>query len=70
MESSVPMILPKGIVINTANIYDEVASYSTVPADKVWEYWHGTSLLTLCHLITPCVLTDSAFSIHNNQQKA
>ncbi|KAM4065138.1 hypothetical protein HRG_004524 [Hirsutella rhossiliensis] len=40
MESSVPMILPKGIVINTTNIYDEVASYSTVPADKVWEYWH------------------------------
>ncbi|PNY29189.1 Uncharacterized protein TCAP_00896 [Tolypocladium capitatum] len=40
MESSAPMILPKGIVINTTNIYKEVASYPTVPVDKVWEYWH------------------------------
>ncbi|PFH56322.1 hypothetical protein XA68_16725 [Ophiocordyceps unilateralis] len=34
------MLLPKGIVINTANIYDEVATYPTVPADRVWEFWH------------------------------
>ncbi|KJZ75959.1 hypothetical protein HIM_04783 [Hirsutella minnesotensis 3608] len=40
MESSVPMILPKGIVINTTEVYEEVASFSTVPADKVWRYWH------------------------------
>ncbi|KAK2592266.1 hypothetical protein QQS21_010019 [Conoideocrella luteorostrata] len=40
MDSSVPMILPKGIVINTANIYKEVASYHVIPADKIWEYWH------------------------------
>lgn len=35
------MILPKGIVINTTSIYKEVASYPTIPADKIWEYWHG-----------------------------
>ncbi|KAK7422318.1 hypothetical protein QQZ08_009540 [Neonectria magnoliae] len=40
MDSGVPMILPKGIVMNTKNIYKEVADYSTVPPDKVWEYWH------------------------------
>ncbi|GAB0145535.1 hypothetical protein EsHS_00005963 [Epichloe bromicola] len=40
MDSSVPMILPKGIVINTLNIYKEVASYPLIPADKIWEYWH------------------------------
>ncbi|PHH70149.1 hypothetical protein CDD83_5506 [Cordyceps sp. RAO-2017] len=40
MESSVPMMLPKGIVVNTSDIYQEVARYPTVPADKVWEYWH------------------------------
>ncbi|KZZ93232.1 hypothetical protein AAL_05617 [Moelleriella libera RCEF 2490] len=34
------MILPKGIVINTTSIYKEVASYPTIPADKIWEYWH------------------------------
>ncbi|KHN98852.1 uncharacterized protein MAM_03314 [Metarhizium album ARSEF 1941] len=40
MEPSIPMILPKGIVINTTDVYEEVASYPIVPADKIWEYWH------------------------------
>ncbi|KAG9500063.1 hypothetical protein J7337_008529 [Fusarium musae] len=35
-----PMILPKGIVINSKNIYKEVADFPLVPPDKVWEYWH------------------------------
>ncbi|PHH60899.1 hypothetical protein CDD81_1060 [Ophiocordyceps australis] len=33
-------MLPKGIVTNTGSIYTEVAAYPTVPADKVWQYWH------------------------------
>ncbi|PHH69260.1 hypothetical protein CDD82_7874 [Ophiocordyceps australis] len=33
-------MLPKGIVTNTGTIYTEVAAYPTVPADKVWQYWH------------------------------
>lgn len=37
------MILPKGIVVNSTNIYKEVADYQTVPADKVFKYWHGKS---------------------------
>ncbi|KAG8415598.1 hypothetical protein J3458_009431 [Metarhizium acridum] len=40
MEPGIPMILPKGIVINTTDIYKEVASYPIVPAHKIWEYWH------------------------------
>ncbi|KAF7546339.1 hypothetical protein G7Z17_g8516 [Cylindrodendrum hubeiense] len=40
MDSGPPMILPKGIVINSKNIYKEVADYAIVPPDKVWEYWH------------------------------
>jgi hypothetical protein len=40
-EPEVPMILPKGIVVNTPNIYDEVAKCPRVPTDKAWEYWRG-----------------------------
>ncbi|KAH6981866.1 hypothetical protein BKA56DRAFT_672660 [Ilyonectria sp. MPI-CAGE-AT-0026] len=40
MDSGPPMILPKGIVINSKNIYKEVADYAAVPPEKVWEYWH------------------------------
>ncbi|KAI5464526.1 hypothetical protein BGZ63DRAFT_421544 [Mariannaea sp. PMI_226] len=40
MDPDMHMILPKGIVINTNNIYREVAGFSTIPTSKVWEYWH------------------------------
>ncbi|KAJ2895284.1 hypothetical protein MKZ38_006723 [Zalerion maritima] len=36
----IPMILPKGIVVNSSDIYAEVASYPTVPPEKIGEYWH------------------------------
>lgn len=36
-----PMILPKGIVFNTDRVYKEVASYTIVPPEKIYEYWHG-----------------------------
>ncbi|OAA72121.1 hypothetical protein ISF_01194 [Cordyceps fumosorosea ARSEF 2679] len=32
--------LPKGILTNSSTVYDEVAAYSTLPADKVHQYWH------------------------------
>ncbi|KAI0125244.1 hypothetical protein BJ170DRAFT_496497 [Xylariales sp. AK1849] len=35
-----PMILPKGIVLNTDRVYKEVATYPTVPPEKIYEYWH------------------------------
>jgi hypothetical protein len=35
------MLLPKGLVVNTEDIYKEVASYPVVPPEKIWEYWHG-----------------------------
>lgn len=36
-----PMILPKGIVFNIDRVYKEVANYTTVPPEKIYEYWHG-----------------------------
>ncbi len=39
------MLLPKGIVENTAEVYAEVASYAVVPPEKIWEHWHGTSAI-------------------------
>ncbi|KAH8711112.1 hypothetical protein HC256_007937 [Beauveria bassiana] len=35
-----PTALPKGILKNSSTVYDEVASYSTLPPDKVYRYWH------------------------------
>ncbi|KAM3425847.1 hypothetical protein NHJ13734_009876 [Beauveria thailandica] len=35
-----PAPLPKGILKNSSTVYDEVASYSTLPPDKVHQYWH------------------------------
>ncbi|RGP67853.1 hypothetical protein FSPOR_5688 [Fusarium sporotrichioides] len=40
MDPNMPMILPKGIVTNSENIYKEVADFPIVPPDKVWKYWH------------------------------
>jgi hypothetical protein len=34
------MILPKGILENTREIYAEVASYPIVPPEKIWQYWN------------------------------
>ncbi|KAK0633251.1 hypothetical protein B0T14DRAFT_560858 [Immersiella caudata] len=34
------MILPKGMLENTREIYAEVASYSVVPPEKIWQYWN------------------------------
>lgn len=38
------MILPKGIVLNIDRVYKEVASYPTVPPEKIFEYWHGIKI--------------------------
>ena len=35
------MILPKGILENTREIYAEVASYNVVPPEKICQYWNG-----------------------------
>ncbi|TPX19009.1 uncharacterized protein E0L32_011326 [Thyridium curvatum] len=34
------MLLPKGLVENTAEVYAEVASYPVIPPEKIYEYWH------------------------------
>jgi len=36
------MLLPKGIVENTSEIYAEVAGYPVVPPEKICEYWNGS----------------------------
>lgn len=41
MDSSGHMILPKGFVVNSEDIYKEVASYPVVPPEKIREYWGG-----------------------------
>ena len=41
MDSSQHMILPKGFVVNSEDIYKEVASYPVVPPEKIREYWGG-----------------------------
>ncbi len=41
MDFSQNMILPKGFVINSDDIYKEVASYPVVPPEKIKEYWSG-----------------------------
>lgn len=39
-----PIILPKGIVHNTREIYDEVASFEVIPFEKIHKYWSGMPL--------------------------
>ncbi|KAK3330897.1 hypothetical protein B0H66DRAFT_79112 [Apodospora peruviana] len=34
------MLLPRGIVENTNEIYAEIASYPVVPPEKIWQYWN------------------------------
>ncbi|KAK4453497.1 hypothetical protein QBC34DRAFT_208555 [Podospora aff. communis PSN243] len=56
------MILPKGILENTREIYAEVASYPIVPPEKIWQYWNGkwpnaSQLLAACGLIRQTVYT-------------
>jgi hypothetical protein len=41
MESFAPTILPDGLVVNSRDIYKEVAHYSVIPPDKIHQYWHG-----------------------------
>lgn len=38
------MLLPEGIVVNSSDIYKEVASYTVIPPEKIWQYWHGIRL--------------------------
>lgn len=45
-DAASPVLLPKGIVTNSTTIYQEVASYSTIPADRIFKYWHGEYILS------------------------
>lgn len=65
MDPNMPMILPKGIVTNSKNIYKEVAGFPLVPPEKVWKYWHG-KLITLTRLEHSSHL----LSVHYHIQKA
>jgi hypothetical protein len=40
MDPVIPMILPKGIVVNTKEVYKEVAAFSVLPEEKIKSYWH------------------------------
>lgn len=47
------MILPKGIVLNHDRIYNQVASYSHIPPEQVFEFWHGTTIMLARPTIKP-----------------
>ncbi|KFA48622.1 hypothetical protein S40293_04516 [Stachybotrys chartarum IBT 40293] len=40
MDPSMPMILPKGIVVNTKDVYQDVANHRVIPMDQIRKYWH------------------------------
>jgi len=44
------MILPKGFVRNSNEIYQEVAKYPVLPPEKTHEYWLG---MPDCLMATP-----------------
>jgi hypothetical protein len=58
MDNADHVALPKGIVVNTSTIYQEVANFPQVPPDQVWKYWRGMlgppvcSALPLLNLFT------------------
>ncbi len=35
------MILPKGFVENTDEVYAEVAAHPVIPPDELYKYWKG-----------------------------
>jgi hypothetical protein len=41
MDPTMPMILPKGIVVNTKDVYQDVANHRVIPMDEIRKYWHG-----------------------------
>lgn len=68
------ILLPKGIVVNTKDVYAEVASHAVLPTEKIWRYWHGKSAACLVRLKASFGLTaDSTCaiaSVHHDQQEA
>ena len=35
------MVLPKGMLLNTPEIYAEIAAYDVVPPEKLRQFWNG-----------------------------
>lgn len=59
-------ILPKGIVVNTKQIYDEIAGHDLVPKDRVWEIWRGK----MTYWTKLRVTTNTVSSIYYHHQGA
>ena len=56
-----PIILPKGIVVNTTDVYAEVASFPVIPVENIRRYWHGKS--AGCHTPIPWITTSADFRL-------
>lgn len=75
-KSDIPMILPKGIVVNAPTVYDDVARLSTVPTEKAWEYWRSEFPIhrspTFGHSATRGILSESSHlpSLYHHTQEA
>jgi len=37
-------LLPMGILLNTTEIYEEIASYGVLPPEKLRQYWNGMTI--------------------------
>ena len=59
-------ILPTGFVENTAEVYREVASFDTVPPEKLREYWRGMFSVHRCHCWNIFLLTNYLQSIQSH----
>ena len=70
MDPTLSMILPKGIVVNTKDVYKEVAAYPVLPIDKIRGYWHGKADWR-CSIRPERPPADlESRSLHRHQQKA
>jgi hypothetical protein len=39
-------LLPIGILLNTTEVYEEIASYSVIPPEKLRQYWNGMDVVS------------------------
>jgi hypothetical protein len=60
LDSPPVILLPKGIVVNTTEVYAEVASHSVLPTEKIWRYWHGKSASAASTSANPVSFADLA----------
>ena len=64
-----PMILPKGIVVNTKNTYKEVAAHLILPEEKIIEYWRGKCIAMNLFLTPRSCTTNAPIKVYTTTNK-